>query len=72
MLHTTPSVLIVSRLWRANEGANEMTETEFKNAAWYYPAPKDKAKNIKDYVAFCKHISFLFDWCLCFGILHLF
>ena len=30
------------------------TETEFKNAAWFYPAPFDKAKNIKDHVAFCQ------------------
>jgi uncharacterized protein (DUF427 family) len=26
----------------------------YEDAAWYYPEPKDKAKNIKDYVAFCK------------------
>ncbi|KAK1988541.1 hypothetical protein LZ30DRAFT_776783 [Colletotrichum cereale] len=25
-----------------------------KNAAWYYPAPKDGAKEIKDHVAFYK------------------
>jgi len=25
---------------------------ENADAAWYYPAPKDAAKNIKDYVAF--------------------
>ena len=25
---------------------------ENANAAWYYPAPKDAAKQIKDYVAF--------------------
>ena len=24
------------------------------NAAWYYPQPKEKATNIKDYVAFCR------------------
>lgn len=24
------------------------------NAAWYYPEPKDAAKEIKDHVAFCK------------------
>jgi uncharacterized protein (DUF427 family) len=23
-----------------------------RNAAWYYPEPKEKARNIKDYVAF--------------------
>jgi uncharacterized protein (DUF427 family) len=28
----------------------------FKDAAWYYPEPMDKAKNIKDYVAFCKFL----------------
>jgi uncharacterized protein (DUF427 family) len=27
---------------------------ELKDAAWYYPQPLDKAKYIKDYVAFCK------------------
>lgn len=26
---------------------------ELQNAAWYYPTPKDKAENIRDYVAFC-------------------
>ena len=25
---------------------------ENKDAAWYYPAPKDAAKNIQDYIAF--------------------
>ena len=30
------------------------SETELKNAAWYYPEPYEKAKNIKDYVAFCE------------------
>jgi len=40
-----------------------MSETELKNSAWYYPDPKDKAKNIKDYVAFCEFSCpvFLFD-----------
>jgi uncharacterized protein (DUF427 family) len=28
-----------------------------KNAAWYYPNPKDKASDIKDYVAFWKGVS---------------
>ncbi|KAI9808085.1 MAG: hypothetical protein M1826_004362 [Phylliscum demangeonii] len=28
--------------------------TEIKDAAWYYPDPKEKATNIKDYVAFYK------------------
>ena len=27
-----------------------------KDAAWYYPTPKDKAAHIKDHVAFC-------EWC---------
>lgn len=27
---------------------------ELQNAAWYYPEPKEKAENIKDYVAFCE------------------
>ncbi len=28
-----------------------------KDAAWYYPAPKDKAKNIQGYVAFWKGVE---------------
>jgi uncharacterized protein (DUF427 family) len=28
-----------------------------KDAAWYYPAPKDAAKNITDYVAFWKGVA---------------
>ncbi|ROW18132.1 hypothetical protein VPNG_00095 [Cytospora leucostoma] len=27
---------------------------DLQNAAWYYPEPKEKAENIKDYVAFCE------------------
>lgn len=27
-----------------------------KDAAWYYPEPKSKAENIKDYVAFWKGV----------------
>jgi len=29
-------------------------DTVLNNAAWYYPNPKDAAKEIKDHVAFCK------------------
>jgi hypothetical protein len=43
-----------------SDGADEVTETEFKNAAWYYPQPKEKAKNIKDHVAFCEYFRFLY------------
>ena len=28
-----------------------------KDAAWYYPAPKDAAKNIRDYVAFWRGVA---------------
>lgn len=37
----------------------------YKDAAWYYPEPSDKAKNIKDHVAFCKFSlapSLLVEW----------
>lgn len=27
------------------------------DAAWYYPAPKDAAKQIKDHIAFWKGVS---------------
>lgn len=30
---------------------------ENNNAAWYYPQPKDAAKNIKNYIAFWKGIK---------------
>lgn len=30
-----------------------MTETELKDAAWYYPETFEKANHIKNYVAFC-------------------
>lgn len=32
-------------------------KTTLKDAAWYYPAPKDKASHIKDHVAFCRSPS---------------
>ena len=28
-----------------------------KNAAWYYPNPKERASDIKDYIAFWKGVS---------------
>ena len=30
---------------------------ENKDAAWYYPNPKEKANNIKDYIAFWKGVE---------------
>jgi len=33
-----------------------LDKTEMKDAAWYYPEPSEKAKNIKDHVAFYKNI----------------
>jgi uncharacterized protein (DUF427 family) len=35
----------------------EVGGQENKDAAWYYPDPKDAAKNIKGYVAFWKGVS---------------
>ncbi len=35
----------------------EVDGKENKDAAWYYPAPKDAAKQIKDYVAFWKGVE---------------
>jgi hypothetical protein len=60
MLPTTPSILTVNFQSELNihglvlKGANPLIETEFKNAAWYYPKPLEKATNIKDHVAFCE------------------
>lgn len=48
-------------------GADDLgAETEFKNAAWYYPTPSDKAQKIKDYVAFCK--LFFIPLCVVSGL----
>ncbi|ACB52087.1 DUF427-containing protein [Crocosphaera subtropica ATCC 51142] len=35
----------------------EVNGQENKDAAWYYPTPKEKAQNIKDYVAFWKGVQ---------------
>ena len=35
----------------------EVNGEENKDAAWYYPHPKDAAKNIENYVAFWKGVT---------------
>lgn len=35
----------------------EVDNQENRDAAWYYPEPKDAAKNIKNYVAFWKGVK---------------
>lgn len=35
----------------------EVDEEKNQNAAWYYPEPKDAAKEIKGYVAFWKGVK---------------
>ena len=35
----------------------EVDGQENKDAAWYYPTPKEKANNIKDYVAFWRGVK---------------
>jgi uncharacterized protein (DUF427 family) len=35
----------------------DVNNQENKDAAWYYPDPKDAAKNIKDYIAFWKGVK---------------
>ena len=51
---TIPSVLTVRMVLPCSNMNSRLIgiETEMKNAAWYYPVPKDKAANIKEYVAF--------------------
>jgi uncharacterized protein (DUF427 family) len=44
-------------LFRAAFSALSSCLQENKDAAWYYPTPKDAAKNIKDHVAFWKGVS---------------
>ena len=35
----------------------EVDDTEYENGAWYYPDPKEKARHIKDYVAFYREVE---------------
>ena len=35
----------------------EVDGQQNKDAAWYYPTAKDKAKNIEGYIAFCKGVK---------------
>jgi len=35
----------------------DVDDMENKDAAWYYPAPKEAANHIKDYVAFWKGVK---------------
>ena len=37
----------------------EVNGTTNKDAAWYYPDPSDKAKEIKDYVAFWNGVKII-------------
>ena len=41
----------------ANYYTVEVNGKENKDAAWYYPQPKDAAKQIKDHVAFWKGVE---------------
>jgi len=47
---------MVSRLSRSDLDSNGLAlGKEVKDAAWYYPEPFEKAKGIKDHVAFYKN-----------------
>ena len=35
----------------------EVNGEKNKDAAWYYPEPKEKAKNIQDYIAFWRGVK---------------
>lgn len=35
----------------------EVDNQQNRDAAWYYPEPKDAARNIKDYIAFWKGVK---------------
>lgn len=44
--------------WKGEASYYDVTiggKTEVHDVAWYYPQPKEKANNIKDYVAFYKN-----------------
>ena len=35
----------------------QVGDKQEKNAAWYYPAPKEKAAHLKDFIAFWKGVK---------------
>jgi hypothetical protein len=51
-------LLVDVRIW--TELMLMSAETELANAAWYYPDTKEKANNIKNYIAFCKQDRLLY------------
>lgn len=54
-----PSDTHTSCFWKgqASYYTLEVNGEQNKDAAWYYPEPKDKAKNIKGYVAFWRGVK---------------
>ncbi len=54
-----PSAIHTTCPWKglASYYTLDVNDQENKDAAWYYPAPKDAANNIKDYVAFWKGVK---------------
>jgi uncharacterized protein (DUF427 family) len=54
-----PSETHTSCFWKgqASYYTLEVNGEQNKDAAWYYPEPKDKAKNIKGYVAFWRGVK---------------
>lgn len=56
----TPSETQTVCHWKGTASYNNITVDgkEVKDAAWYYPEPAtERAKGLKDYVAFCKNCS---------------
>jgi uncharacterized protein (DUF427 family) len=45
--------------WKGEDSYNTIVVDgqENKDAAWYYPTPKERAKNIQNYVAFWKGVK---------------
>jgi uncharacterized protein (DUF427 family) len=43
--------------WKASYYTVVVSDAENKDAAWYYPEPKEAAQQIKDYVAFWKGVE---------------
>lgn len=54
-----PSNTHTSCFWKgvANYYTIVVDGAENKDGAWYYPEPKEKAANIKDYVAFWRGVT---------------
>ena len=59
MKHLTPSLKTTVCPWKGTASYYSVVvgDDENRDAAWYYPAPKDAAAEIKDHIAFWRGVE---------------